>query len=145
MFGSTCKTLTLAAALSLLTVSGTALADNHFAQLKGKWLSFDDEGYRFGAVTHGDAIGEPQSLNDDKRTWILDIEMQDRAGVKGTWGSDTKRELILGVVRADNKTIVFADEDSYLTGVLLSETEMELCAQEAGEAIIAKCHRLKRQ
>ena len=145
MIGSMWRALALTASFSLIISNGTAMAHNHFAPLKGKWLSVDEEGYRFGAVTHGKAIDEPQSVNDNERTWILDIEMQDRAGVKGTWGSDTKRELILGVIRADNKTVVFADEDSYLTGVLLSETEMELCAQEAGEAIIAQCHFLKKQ
>lgn len=140
-----CKKLSLAATLSAFVVSGTALADNHVPQLKGKWVSAEQGGYRFGAVTYGSALKEAQSVNDNKRTWILDIETQDGTGLKGTWGSETKREIILGAIRADKKTVIFADEDSYSTGVLLSETEMDLCTQETGEAIIAQCYIMKKQ
>lgn len=139
------RTLTLAATFSAVLAGHAALANSHMPQLKGKWVSVERGGYQFGTLTHGAPAKEPQSVRADKREWFLEIEEQDGIGVKGTWGGSPKREMILGAIRADGKSIVFADEDSYATGLLLSGTEMEYCVQETGKAIIAKCYLLKRQ
>ena len=52
-------------------------------------------------------------------------------------------------VRQDNVTVIFADEDNLFDARLLSENEMELCAQEGGAgkggATIAVCYLMKRK
>jgi hypothetical protein len=59
-----------------------------------------------------------------------------------------KTERLVGVVRQDNETIVFADESDVFNVRLWSLSEMELCAQDGaagkGAPTIAVCYLMKR-
>lgn len=117
--------------------------------LTGTWSGNGTGGVVFGDLGHQAAAPEP-SFKDLTVTWTLGIERQEGTGLVGTWsdGADppNKTERLIGVLRGDNKTVLFVDEDTYFNGTILSENEMEVCLQETGGgSMVATCYVLKRQ
>ena len=53
--------------------------------------------------------------------------------------------MLIGVIRPDNKTVLFVDPDTFFSGILRSENELEACLQENGELMVATCYVFKRQ
>ena len=80
---------------------------------------------------------------------MLTIEKQEGSGLIGTWSTKTTTEKLAGAFRQDNVTVILTDEDNLFDARLLSENEMELCAQESGAgkggATIAVCYLMKRR
>ncbi len=146
MVSSVLKTAVLATA-NLFIASGIASADSHIPQLKGVWKGSYTGGFRVGDLTYSPDRTEPQSVTNIARQWILTIKKQDGSGLAGTWtmSGSSKVETMLGVIRADNQTILFSDDDTLHQAKLISETRMELCSQETGNAIIAACRILVKQ
>lgn len=139
------KTLSVSAtALTACTV--TAVAEET-PNLIGKWSGKIVHGARFGALNHDPAETVPV-FADRNKEWTLTIEKQDGSGLIGTWSTKSKTERLVGVIRTDNVTVLFADEDNIFNAQLLSSSEMELCAQEGaankGGATIAVCYLMKR-
>lgn len=131
----------LATALSF----GVASADDGIPPIEGVWKGVETGGVRFGTVTHGDALEAPTFV-DSQRVWTLVVEKQQGQGIIGTWSGSAKVEKMLGVIRADNKTILFSDEDNVLSAILISDTKMEMCAQKAEKVVIvATCMILEKQ
>ena len=135
------------ASLFMLVAIGGANAESQFPQLTGTWKGRFTGGFLVGDITHQQDLAAPKSMANNERQWIVTIDKQDGSGLVGTRtsvGSD-KTEVLLGVIRQDGKTILLSDEDTLFEAQLISATEMEVCAQETGKAIIATCELLKKQ
>lgn len=130
-------------AMALAVFPVTAMAQEA-PNLTGTWTGTITGGARFGDLTHDPDEAAPV-FADRTKEWVMTIEKQDGTGLIGTWGREAKSEKLVGAIRQDNVTLVFADEDNLFDGRLLSENEMELCGQEAGEATIAVCFLMKRK
>ena len=128
--------------LALLACPAAAAAQE-VPNLVGHWSGSIVGGARFGALNHDLPEKEPV-FADRAKVWTLTIERQDGSGLIGTWSTKTKTERLVGAIRQDNVTVVFADEDNTFDARLLSRNEMELCAVEAEEATIAVCYLMKR-
>lgn len=137
-------TALILASATVIAACPAATAQPTAPNLTGSWSGSIVGGARFGALNHDPAQKDPV-FADRQKVWTLTVDKQDGSGLIGTWSTATKRENLVGAIRQDNVTIVFADEDNLFDGRLLSENEMELCAQEAGAATIAVCYVLKRQ
>ncbi len=112
--------------------------------LVGTWSGTIVGGARFGALNHDPAVNDP-IFADRTKEWTLTVEKQDGSGLIGTWSTKTKNEKLVGAIRQDRVTVIFADEDNTFDARLLSSNEMELCAVEAEEATIAVCYLMKRK
>lgn len=122
-----------------------ASADEKIPQLTGTWKGTNSGGARYGVISHGKPLEVP-TFTEPTQQWTLVIEKQEGRGLIGTYSGSTKVEKMLGAIRADNKTIVFSDEDTLHNAVLLDENKLELCGQEAKEdEIIAVCWLFERQ
>ena len=132
----------------VLTGFATIAKADQVPNLIGTWSGTIVGGARFGALNHDPAEKEPV-FADRNRQWTLVIEMQDGSGLIGTWSTKTKQERLVGAIRQDNVTVIFADEDNVFDARLLSTDKMELCAQEGGTAkggaTIAVCYLVKKQ
>ncbi|WP_395687232.1 hypothetical protein [Aestuariivirga sp.] len=138
----------LAATASILTSCAAYAFAQDAPNLIGTWSGKIVHGARFGALNHDPAENDPV-FADRKKEWTLVIDKQDGSGLIGTWSTKAKTERLVGVIRQDNVTVVFADEDNLFDAQLLSTSEMELCAQEGaaakGGATIAVCYLMKRK
>ncbi len=136
------------ASLFVFVASTTAALSEAAPNLIGTWSGTITGGARFGALNHDPAQIEPV-FADRTKEWVLTIDKQEGSGLIGTWSTKTKTEKLAGAVRQDNVTVIFADEDNLFDARLLSENEMELCAQEGGAgkggATIAVCYLMKRK
>ena len=138
----------LAASAATRLAIGAANAESAIPDLKGVWTGKFTGGFLFGDMTHLEDPTVPKSVAKKETQWIVTIEKQDGTGLAGTVtaAGSTKVETILGVIRHDGKTILFSDNDTTFQAVLISPTEMEVCAQEAGTTdIVAACWLLKKQ
>ena len=138
----------LAASAAILLAVGSANAESAIPDLKGVWKGQFTGGFLFGDITHSEDPTVPKSVAKKELQWVVTIEKQDGTGLAGTRTAvgSTKIETILGVIRHDGKTILFSDNDTTFQATLISPTEMEVCAQEAGTTdIIATCELLKKE
>jgi len=134
-----------------LVASAQALAQDSVVNLIGIWSGQGTGGVVFGKLGHQEAAPEPR-FKDRSVTWTLTIDRQDGQGLIGTWKSPNATERLIGVVRADGKTIHLVDEDTYIDAILLSDGEMEVCLREAGGgrqtgdgSMVATCYVLRRE
>ncbi len=132
-----------------LLAAGIAIAPSAFAQdaipdLKGVWSGQATGGVVAGNLGHQAASNEPR-FKDTSVTWTITIVEQEGPGLIGTWASPSKSEELIGVIRPDNKTVHFVDPDTFFSGWLRSENEMETCLQENGESMVATCYVFKRE
>ena len=133
--------LAVAATLPLLA---SPLAAQDFPDLRGAW-SGTGWGAHAGDLRLVEAAPEP-SFKDPTVVFTLEVKEQKNGGLIGTWSTSKASETLIGVIKPDNKGVLFVDEDSYLSGTLRSENEMEVCLQEStGKSMIASCYVLTRQ
>lgn len=137
------KTFLAAAAMCAAGLS-PAFADS-VPQLTGQWKGKIVSGFAQGATTHAKPGKEPRNLALEDTVWTLDVKKQEGSGFMGTWSTAHRSETVLGAIRADNKSIILSDEDSYSTATVLNDKQIEMCLQETGSAIIAVCLLLEKQ
>lgn len=130
-------------ALALMLFCSVASAQNSVPSLVGTWNGTITGGYRAGALEHSSAEPQPKNAVGVMRT--MTITKQEGSGFIGTWGSKNNKEALIGVIRADTKTVLMVDDDTNFTGTLLSADNMEMCVQEHGAARIAVCVLFKRE
>lgn len=140
---------TSTAALTALLIAGASLAPAALAadaipDLKGVWSGQATGGVVAGKLGHQDASDAPR-FKDTSVTWTITIAEQQGPGLIGTWASPNKTEELIGVIRPDNKTVLFVDPDTFFSGMLRSENEMEACLQENGESMVATCYVFRRE
>lgn len=143
MFNNGFRTTFTAAVLAFGAMTATGAAEG-VPNLVGTWTGKITGGARFGALTHDPAQKDPV-FADRTKEWLLKIEKQDGSGLIGTWGRETRTEKLVGAIRQDNVTVIFADQDNTFDARLLSANEMELCGLEAGQATIAVCFLMTRK
>lgn len=119
----------LGGGLITLALMTGAMAEEAAPDLKGKWTGTFTGGVRFGGGQLAPTDTNARFVKPGERDYTLAIDEQDGRGLKGTWSSVNGSEPLQGVIRLDNKTILFVDEDSYLHGMVISATEIELCNQ----------------
>lgn len=139
----------LLVSLYVALVGSASIAEaDQLPKLIGTWSGTIIGGARFGALNH-DPMEKDPVFADRNKEWTLEIDRQDGVGIIGTWSTKTKQERIVGAIRQDNVTVIFADEDNVFDARLLSSKKMELCAQEGraakGGATIAVCYLLMRE
>lgn len=127
----------VAGAAGLLLCSITASAQDQIPDLRGTWSGKIVGGFRAGELEHSGAEKAPKSAVGLERTLV--IQHQEGSGFTGAWGSNTKDEPIIGVIRADGRTILMVDDDTNFMGMLQAPNSMEVCVQEHGAARIAVC------
>ena len=135
----------VASILSAATWGQSVRAAPDAPDLRGTWTGSNAEGAIFGKLGHQGAAAEPK-FADKALVWTLTIEKQDGRGLIGTWANKQQSEKLLGVIRQDNETVLFSDEDSFFQAKVLSPTSMEVCIQETtGHSIVATCRIFNKQ
>jgi hypothetical protein len=136
-------TLLVGAVFSLL--SAEAPAQDGVPDLTGDW-SGTGWGVVSGNLPHHQTPAPEPRFKQGKTTFTLKITRQDGSGLIGTWNSPNFSEKLIGVIRSDNKTVHFVDEDSHFNGIIQSVNEIEVCLQESQEdSMVATCYILQRR
>ncbi|MCP4328466.1 MAG: hypothetical protein GY791_08535 [Alphaproteobacteria bacterium] len=136
--------IVVASVLTAVAIGTSAFADSSVPNLVGTWSGSGNEGAVQGTLGHQASRQEPV-FADRSILWTLKIDRHDGRGLIGFWSSPTHVETLVGVIRSDNESLLFSDEDSLFQAKLLSPTSMEVCAQESGSALIATCRVLEKQ
>jgi hypothetical protein len=130
--------------IALMVHAPETAAQDSTPDLTGAW-SGHGTGAVLGQLGHQVPAAEPPFV-DQSVIWTLTIEQQAGRGLAGIWNSPNHSERLLGVIRSDNETVHFVDEDTYFNGRVLSANEMEVCLQETGSgSMVATCYILERQ
>jgi len=140
-----CRDFAPITAAVLLSMAAPAVAADDVPNLVGAWVGHAIGGVVQGKLGHLDPSEAPMHL-DPAKEWTVTIESQDGRGFIGTWSSSANSEVLIGVIRSDNKTLYMVDEDSYFDVILLDENRMESCARETQQgSMVAACHILERK
>lgn len=131
-------------ALGLAAGSAPAWSQDGVPDLIGTWSGKATGGVVAGNLGHQEPGNEPR-FKDTSVTWTITIDRQEGPGLIGSWASPNRKEELIGVIRPDNKTVLFVDPDTFFSGFLRSENEMEACLQENGESMVATCYVFTRQ
>jgi hypothetical protein len=127
--------------LTLSLFQSVSLAQNR-PSLTGTWEGIVSGGYRMGDLELTQDESKPKNATGTERRMV--IARQEGSGFTGSWGLNDNKESLLGVIRADQKTILMVDDDTNFIGTLLSDDTMEMCVQEHGAAQIAVCVLMKK-
>ena len=129
-----------------LVVSGLAVAQEPYPDLKGTWI-----GHTYpltqGKTEHYAQAGEAEAVFQDA-SWTLTVDRQEGSRFTGTRGltEGTRRDPILGVIRADRRTIHMVDDDGTFQVTLTAPNAMEVCRTEVtAVSQILSCAEFDRQ
>ncbi|MCP4315789.1 MAG: hypothetical protein GY789_07155 [Hyphomicrobiales bacterium] len=129
--------------LAVLSASVNGAHAQYKPELIGVWSGALEHGAR---VVPTDPTPTYYSALDPKQTVTMTIIGQDDRSFHGIMGNNDEREYIVGVVRADGKTLLMSDDDGYLSATMLTPTTMEYCVQVAqGDHMVAACGVLEKQ
>ncbi|WP_136658156.1 hypothetical protein [Nitratireductor sp. XY-223] len=132
----------MAAALALAVFVAPAAAQ-YRPELVGVWKGKLDNGARV-------LPDDPSPTYYNALNPLLEITMtivgQDDRSFHGVMGNHEEREYVVGVVRADGKSLLMADDDGYKSATMLTPSTMEYCVQVAsGDHMVAACGVLEKQ
>ena len=129
---------------ALISLGSLAWAQDEIPDLTGSWGGQAIGGALYGELLHDEPTTEPE-FKDPSMPWTLTVERQDGRGLIGTWASEDFSELLIGVIRSDNRTVHFVDEDTHFNALILADDQMELCALETGfDSMVASCYIIER-
>ena len=132
----------LAGCLALPVLTGSASAQ-YRPELIGLWVGVLDHGAR---VVPTDPIPTYVGELKPQDTITLTIIGQDDRSFHGTLGNQEERDYVVGVIKADGKSLLLADRGGYQSATMLTPTTMEYCLQVAqGDYFIAACGVLEKQ
>lgn len=114
-------------ATATLTASVALAQDQAPPDLMGEWSGTYTGGVRSGGGQLEPASNPAEFVEPGSATYTLAVTEQQGRGFTGTWSAELGSEALQGVIRLDDRTILMIDDDTLLTGTLLSENEMELC------------------
>jgi hypothetical protein len=130
----------------VLVASGLAVAQEPFPDLKGTWI-----GHTYsltqGNTEHYAQSGEAKPIFQDA-SWTLTVDRQEGSRFTGARGltEGTRRDPILGVIRADRTTIHMVDDDGTFLATLTAPDAMEVCRTEVTTAShVVSCAEFNRQ
>lgn len=132
----------LAAYTVLLLSAGSAFAQ-YKPELVGVWSGVLEQGAR---VIPTDPTPTYLNALDPQQTITMTIIGQDDRSFHGTLGNTEERDYVVGVVRADGKSLLMSDNSGVKTATMLTPKTMEYCVQVAqGDYIVAACGVLEKQ
>ncbi len=126
--------------LPMLAVSASA---QYRPELVGVWSGVLEHGARVVPMDPSPTyVGE---LNPQETVTMTIIGQDDRS-FHGTLGNSEERDYVVGVIKADGKSLLLADNGGYQSATMLTPTTMEYCLQVAqGDYFIAACGVLEKQ
>ena len=138
---------------ALYTLSPAAVAQQPYPDLKGTWTG-PGQSVAQGKTDHWpDAGAAEPALREG--SWTLVVDQQEGNRLTGWHGltEGTRHDPVLGVIRADQKTILMVDDDgsffTLLTGpdTLDGPDTLEMCHTEvtAAASMLVGCRQLMRQ
>jgi hypothetical protein len=119
---------------AVLAASGSAVAQQAYPDLNGAWIGQMQHILR-GKTEHLPGTEETGPVFVEV-TWTIVIDRQEGNRFTGTWGrtEGTRRDQLLGVIRADRTTIHMIDDDGTFLGTLAGPDAMEVCRTEVTAA-----------
>jgi hypothetical protein len=133
-------------AATLAALGPAAIAQQSYPDLKGKWIG-PGQSVTLGKTDQWPDTGESGPAFREG-SWTVIIDRQEGNRFIGSQGltEGTRRDQILGVVRADQKTILMIDDDGTFLATLTGPDMMEMCRTEITfNSHIVGCRQLARQ
>ncbi|WP_048708849.1 hypothetical protein [Microvirga massiliensis] len=130
----------------LAASSPTAVAQQPYPDLKGTWIG-PGQSVTQGKMGHWPNTGETGPVFREG-SWTLIVTRQEGNRFTGSHGltEGTGHDPILGVIRADQKTIHMVDDDGTFLTILTGPNTMEMCRTEVTAASrVVGCRQLTRQ
>ena len=127
-------------------LSPAAIAQQSYPNLKGTWTG-QTHSLRQGNADHFPDTGEAGPVFVEA-PWILVVDRQEGNRFTGTRvrTEGTRRDPVLGVIRADRKTIHMVDDDGTFLTILTAPDTLEMCRTEVTAAsMLVGCRQLTRQ
>src|SRR6478672_6473132 len=117
-------------AASSAVLSPSAIAQQSYPDLKGTWIG-PGQSITQGQTDQWQNSGEIGPVFREG-SWTVIIDRQEGNRVTGTQGmtGGTRRDQLMGVIRADQKTILMIDDDGTFYSVLTGSDMMEMCRTE---------------
>jgi hypothetical protein len=141
------SSLILAGALATV---GPAVAQQQqqqpYPDLKGTWTG-PGQSVTQGKTDHWPDAGAAQPAFREG-SWTLVVDRQEGNRLTGWYGltDGTRHDPVLGVIRADQKTIHMVDDDGSFLTILTGPDTLEMCRTEVTAAsMLVSCRQLTRQ
>ncbi len=114
----------------LAASSPAAVAQQPYPDLKGTWIG-QLQSITQGKTEHWPNTGETGPVFREG-SWTMVIDRQEGNRFTGSQGqtAGTRRDPVLGVIRADRKTIDMVDDDGTFSATLTGPDAMEQCRTE---------------
>jgi hypothetical protein len=138
--------LVLVGAVTLAEMGPSAIAQQSYPDLKGKWIGPGQ------SVTLGKTDQWPNTEESGpvfrEGSWTVIIDRQEGNRFIGSQGmtEGKRRDPLLGVIRADQKSILMIDDDGTFLATLTGPDTMEMCRTEITfNSHLVGCRQLARQ
>jgi len=132
--------------VTLATIGPTALAQQSYPDLKGKWIG-PGQSVTDGKTDQWPNTGETGPVFREG-SWTVIIDRQEGNRFTGSQGmtDGNRRDQLLGVIRADQKNILMIDDDGTFLATLTGTDTMEMCRTEITfNSHLVGCRQLARQ
>ena len=127
-------------------LSPAAIAQQAYPDFKGTWTG-PGQSVTQGKTDHWPDAGAAKP-DFRKGSWTLVIDQQEGNLLTGSHGmtAGTRHDPVLGVIRADQKTIHMVDDDGTFLKILTGPDTLEMCRTEVTAAsMLVGCRQLTRQ
>jgi hypothetical protein len=131
---------------ALVSLCPAAIPQQSYPDLKGKWIG-PGQSVTQGRTDQWPDTGESGPVFREG-SWTVTIDRQEGNRFTGSQGmtEGTRRDQILGVIRADQKTILMIDDDGTFFTTLTGPDTMEMCRTEITfNSHLVGCRQLARQ
>jgi len=110
-----------------LTVSGLAVAQQPYPDLKGTWIG-PGQFITQGKTDHWPNAGETEPIFRES-SWPLVVDRQEGSRFVGSHGltNGTLRDPVFAVIREDRRTIHMVHDDGTFNTILTGPDTMEMC------------------
>ena len=117
-----------------------------YPDLKGTWIGPGQSVTR-GQTDHWPEAGEAEPTFREG-SWQLAVDRQEGNRFAGAQGltEGTRRDPVVGVIRADRATVHMVDDDGTFLAILTGPDAMEMCRTEVtADSMLGGCRQLTRQ
>ena len=137
------RTMFVALALGAAALSAPAIAQSAAPDMRGTWTGTSDS-IQTGATKHHEARpGDKPWLDTVQFTYLIDG--QDGHRFWGTLSSKYGKEMMVGVVGRDGKSVVARTSEGEIRGVLVDPDTIELIYSAAQPATVVAVNTMKRR
>jgi hypothetical protein len=140
------RTISIIIAATLTAVAPAAIAQQSYPDLKGKWIG-PGQSVTDGKTDQWPNTGESGPVFREG-SWTVIIDRQEGNRFTGSQGmtDGTRRDQLLGVIRADQKNLLMIDDDGTFLATLMGPDTMEMCRTEITfNSHLVGCRQLARQ